>query len=139
MECPQAQEAILESFERARPAGVEPALAAHLAACPECVRFAARQKRVDARLSEMLTPPEMSPRFRTALRKRIRREKMRSWSDSLPDAVHFASSGLATLVCAMLLPFDASTVWAGGAAIAVVTYIALIAVRSAFETVEDAD
>src|SRR6266853_6184123 len=110
MECRKAQEAIIESFEKARPADVQEEIDAHVAACPACARFAARQKTLDARLSATLIPPEISPAFRPALRKSIRRETMRLWPDWLPDILHFASCGVATLFCARLLPFDASAI-----------------------------
>ena len=137
MECRKAQEEILESFEKARSVDVQGEIDAHVAACPACADFAARQKTLDARLSTTLTPPEMSPAFRTALRKRIRRETMRLWPDWLPDVLHFASCGVATLFCALLLPFGASAILGSGAAATVMTYVLLTAVRISFEDAED--
>jgi hypothetical protein len=55
----------------------------------------------------------------------------------LPDIVHFVSCGVATLLCAVLLPFDASVILGAGAAVTVLTYILLTAVRSSFENAED--
>jgi anti-sigma factor RsiW len=136
MDCEKVQEEILESFE-ASSVAIQWEIDAHLAGCPRCAKFGARQKALDARLSMMLIPPEMSPAFRTALHKRIRRETTRLWSDSLPDIVHFVSCGVATLLCAVLLPFDAAMILGSGAAVTVLTYILLTAVRGSFENAED--
>ncbi|MEO8596514.1 MAG: hypothetical protein ABI759_24560 [Candidatus Solibacter sp.] len=136
MDCGKAQEEILESLEKARTVDVQGEIDAHVAACCACAGFAARQKTLDALLSTALTPPELSPAFRTVLRKRIRWETMRLWPDWLPDILHFASCGVATLFCALLLPFGASAVFGAGAAATVMTYVLLTAVRISFE---DAD
>lgn len=137
MDCRKAQEAILESFDDAGGAEARREIHAHLADCPACAEFAARQKTVDARLGRLLTAPEMSPGFRKTLRKRIRREETRLWTDSLPDKVHFASCGLATVLCAIFMPFDAAAVLISGTAATVVTYILLAEVRCFFEDTGD--
>ena len=137
MDCRKAQEEILESLDGGGPAEDQREIDAHLAGCPACAGFAAGQKTVDTRHGRMLMPPEMSPSFRTALRKRIRRDTMRLWSDSLPDKVHFVSCGLATVLCAILMPFDAAAVLGAGATATIVTYILLTEVRNSFEDTED--
>ena len=137
MECRKVQEAILESLEDAGYGEGQREIDAHLAGCPVCAEFAARQKTVDARLHRMLIPPEMSPGFRKVLRKRIRREAMHVWSDSLPDRVHFVSCGLVTLLCAIFMPFAAAAVLSGGATATVVTYILLTEARNSLEDSED--
>ena len=83
-------------------------------------------------------PPEMSPGFRKALRKRIRREAMQLWADSLPDKVHFLSCGFATVMCAILMPFHPAAVLSAGAAATGVTYVLMTAVRNFFESAGDA-
>ena len=138
MECRNVQEAILDSLEDAAAGVTLPEIDAHLAGCPACTAFAARQRSVDIRLGNMLTPPEMSPGFRRALRKRIRREAMQVWADSLPDKVHFVSCGLTTVICAIVMPFPAASVLTAGAAATVVTFILLTAVRNLFESTGDA-
>src|SRR5580704_14473794 len=137
MDCGKAQEEILESLEKARTVDVQGEIDAHVAACSACAGFAARQKTLDVRLSTALTPPELSPAFRTVLRKRIRWEAMRLWPDWLPDILHFASCGVATLFCALLLPFDASAIFGAGAAATVMSYVLLTAVRISFEDADD--
>lgn len=136
MDCKQAQEEIIESFENARPVDVQVEIDAHVADCPACAAFAATQKALDARLGAALIAPEMSPMFRTALRKRIRRETMRVWPDWLPDLLHFASCGVVTLFCAFLLPFSVSSILGAGAITTMTTYVLLTVVRVTFEDAE---
>ena len=135
MDCRKAQEGILESLAGGDvvPAGID----AHVAACPDCAAFAAKQKALDMRLTIALKPTESSPAFRGILRNRIRRETKRLWPDWLPDLVHFASCGFATLLCALLLPFGTPPVLGIGAAVTGVTYLLMTAVRISFEGAED--
>jgi anti-sigma factor RsiW len=135
MDCQTAQEEILDSYE-AGVRGLGPLIEAHLLGCPDCARFAARQQAVDARLAKALVTPAMSPSVRADLRRTIRRETRSSWSDRLPDIVHFASCGVATLCCAFLLPFDAATTVGAGTTAALLTYILLTTVRNSFEDIE---
>ena len=134
MDCGSVEEAILDSLENAGTAGVQREIDVHLAGCPACTAFAARQQSVDDQLSRMLVPPELSPGFRKALRKRLRREAMQLWADSLPDKVHFLSCGFATVMCAIVMPFHPAAVLSVGTAATVVTYILMTAVRSFFES-----
>ena len=103
-------------------------------AAPLCANFVARQRSLDLRLSSMLAPPEMSHGFRTALRKRIRREAMQLWADSLPDKIHFLSCGLATGICAVVMPFPVTSVLSAGAGATLTTYLLLSLVRNLFES-----
>jgi hypothetical protein len=86
----------------------------------------------------MLAPPDLSAGFRRALHKRIRREAMQLWADSLPDKVHFLSCGLTTVICAVVMPFPVASVLTVGAAATVVTFMLLTAVRILFEAAGDA-
>src|SRR5689334_19224247 len=137
MDCRSVEEAILESLENAATASVQREIDAHLAGCPACTAFAVRQQSVDVQLSGMLVPPELSHGFRKALRKRIRRESMQLWADSLPDRVHFLSCGFATVMCAILMPFHPAMVLSAGTAATVVTYLLMTAVRNFFESAEE--
>jgi anti-sigma factor RsiW len=137
MDCRDVEEAILDSLEDAGASGRQGEIEAHLSGCPACTAFAARQSSVDARLSRMLVPPEMSPEFRKVLRKRIRRETMQLWTDSLPDKVHFLSCGIATVMCAILMPFHPAAVLSIGAAATGVTYVLMTAARTFFESAEE--
>lgn len=136
MDCQRVQEEILESFDDGASAALQPEIAAHLAGCAACAVFAAKQKRLDSRMSAMLVPAAISPTFRSQLRRRIRRESAHAWLDALPDVVHFASCGVATLVCAVVLPFDPTVIVGAGTAAALSTYLVLTAARMSFEAVE---
>jgi len=137
MDCWSVEEAILDSLENAGTTSVQREIDVHLANCPACTTFAARQQRVDAQLSRLLVPPELSSGFRKALRKRIRREAMQLWADSLPEKVHFLSCGFATLMCAVLMPFHPAAVLSAGTAATLVTYLLMTAVRNFFESAEE--
>jgi predicted anti-sigma-YlaC factor YlaD len=137
MDCRRVEEAILDCLENAGTASVKHEIDVHLAGCPACTAFAGRQLSVDAQLSRILVPPELSPGFRKALRKRIRREAMQLWTDSLPDKVHFLSCGFATVMCAILMPFHPAAVLSAGTAATVVTYLLMTAVRNFFESAEE--
>ena len=53
--------------------------------------------------------------------------------DTLPDVVHFASFGLATLALAWTLPVSPSIVVSGGLTMALLSYVVLSVIRSSFE------
>ena len=53
--------------------------------------------------------------------------------DTLPDVVHFASFGLATLALAWTLPISATIVASGGVTMALLSYVVLSIIRSSFE------
>jgi anti-sigma factor RsiW len=137
MDCQEARAELLESVDedRSRQSGVE--LDAHLSGCSACARFAARQRALDARLSAMLRPPELSPGFRAALRRRIRKDSARLWPAALPEVVHVVSCGIATVTCAALLPFDGWMTLGVGAAATAVSFLLLLAVRDLFERAEE--
>jgi len=125
MECREAQERILEMFDGTS----SPELEAHLASCPECAAFLARQAALDRELSVMLEPPELSPGFRQVLRGRIRQETPKLWSQALPDLVHVGACLAATGICAVALPFGAAPVLAAGVLVTAATYLPILAAR----------
>jgi anti-sigma factor RsiW len=112
---------------------------AHLAECPACAAFAAQQRALDAQLARAFPPPSLSASFRPALRARMRRERSRAWIDALPDIVHFASCGVATLACAALAPLAATTVLTSGIAIALGSYVVTSALRQSINELEQPD
>ena len=139
MTCADVQEKILEAFETtgADAAVRQRTIDAHVASCPACATFAARQRALDARLGASLAPPALSPAFRAGVRQRIRHEAVqqapRGWMDAMPDVLHLASWGVATAAGMKLLPFDAITTAGVGTMAAVVTYLLLMVVREAIE------
>ena len=138
MDCRSVQDRILDALDGVAPAENPRELDHHLAGCPTCAAFAARQQALDSRLQQVLTPPELSPAFRTALRRQIRKDTLRVWADSLPDKVHFASCGLATVLGALFVPLHAAAILAMGAAATVVTYLLMAEIRNSLESSEDA-
>ena len=133
MNCCDVEEEVLGSFEKAPSASMRASLDAHLATCEACARFARVQHALDLRLGATLVPPAVSSDFRPALRQRIRLEATSSRRDSLPDVLHFASCGVATVVSAVLLPLSPLVIVAAGTTTALATYVLLSAIRSSFE------
>ena len=135
MDCQPVETAILASHDRnGRP--LDRDVEAHLEDCVACRQFAGTQAALDARLAASLVVPAMSSNFRRQLRARIAREGPPLWPDALPDIVHFASWGAATLLCVLILPLDASVVVGGGATATLLAYVALTVART---TLEDAE
>jgi predicted anti-sigma-YlaC factor YlaD len=136
MDCREAQERILDDVDGASVFEDRPEMMAHLAGCASCTKFAETQRTLHTRLASILSPPDLSPEFRAELRQRIRREPARLWPDSLPDIVHLASCGVATIICAALLPYHPAEVLAVGAGVTVVTYVIQSVIRTLFEVLE---
>lgn len=136
MDCEHVREQILESFDDPASAAQAREIAAHLAGCAACTAFAARQQALDARLTAVFAPAEPSAAWRQALHARRRLETVPTWRDSLPDIVHFASCGLATLWGVIALPFEPLTVAGVGTTAAFATYALFTIVRRPFEDAE---
>lgn len=136
MDCRQAQDEILESFIATRPADVQALVEAHVSGCAICAAFAEKQRILDRRLSAMVVPPSLSPRFRAAVRERARHETRVIWSDLLPDAVHFASCGVATVLGLVWLPLSAPVVLAVAAAGTLLAHVVLTAVHDSLDAAE---
>jgi len=137
MNCHDVRAGILESVDEdpSTPSRIE--LDAHLAGCSDCREFAAKQQALDAQLSALLESPQLGPGFRAKLRRRIRRDAVRLWPATLPEIVHVASCGAATIACAVLLPFDAVMTLFGGAGVTILSLFVLTAVRDVFERAEE--
>ena len=133
MDCRAVQDGIVESLTTPRRAALPADMHVHLAGCPACTAFAARHAALDERLASAFVAPGLPPGFRDALRARVRREKRRSWAQVLPDVVHFASFGAATLACAMFLPAAAALVAAIGAGSSLLSYVFLATFRDVLE------
>lgn len=123
MDCREVQERLLEDIGAADIGGEDSGSAAsHLAQCPQCAQFAAEQSRLDSRLVDAIAAPALSRAFRANLRARIAREPREQWPDWLPDVAHWAGSGAAIALCAVLLPVPVPVVLGTGALLAVVAY-----------------
>ena len=137
MDCRETQERLLESFEGLLSPLEKSQLEGHIAKCPECARFAAEQSRLDVRLHETITAPQLGPGFRAALRARIAREQPEPWPDWLPDVAHLAGSGLAIASCALLLPLPVPVVLEAGVLVAFLSYSLQTLLVSALEQKPD--
>ena len=133
MECHEIQESILDALDGKPSPEQRRVIEAHVASCAACAQFAAGQLAIDVTLVSALAPPVMTPMSRPALRARLRHDAVTARRDSLPDFVHFASFGLATLALAWTLPVSPSIVVSGGLTIALLSYVVLSVIRSSFE------
>jgi anti-sigma factor RsiW len=122
MDCQDAQEKLLESFDGALSPDDSRQLERHLAACPNCAKFGEVLKALDLQLKQAITAPRLSPGFRAALKARIDRQPRRLWTHWLPDVAYLAGSATAILWCVVLLPFPVSAVLWIGALIAAISY-----------------
>ena len=133
MDCPAAQELILESLAGTEPGARTPDLEAHLAGCEACRTFSGIQTMLDLQLSAAICAPPLSAAFRTSLAKRLRRERLSDWSDLLPDVAHVAGCVCATARCVWLLPFSPGVVLLAGLEFTVLTYFVQAAAQSSIE------
>ena len=139
MTCHEAEELLLESFDEPPVSVVRRALDAHVAGCRGCSAFAAQLRAVDAELAAALTPPAAPASLAPAIRSRVRRERITALGESLPDIIHLAGCGAATVVSAALLPFDASITIAAGLGFTCVTYVFMAVVRWSLEATGQPD
>lgn len=137
MECQRAQEEILESFIESRPADVQATVDAHVAGCAACATFAEKQRLLDRHLAAMRVPPASHARFRAVVRERVHHERRIFWSDSLPDAVHFASCGVVTVLMLVWSPLSTPSVLTLATAATLLTHIVLTAAHDSFDAAED--
>jgi anti-sigma factor RsiW len=122
MDCQDAKEKLLESYESALSDDLQGQLESHLTTCPTCAQFGELLNRIHVQLKEAITAPRLSPGFRAALQARIDRQPRGLWTHWLPDVAYLAGSGAAILCCVFLLPFPASSVLWIGALIAATGY-----------------
>ena len=139
MTCHEAEDLLLESFDEPPVPVVRRALDAHVAGCRACSAFATRLRAVDAELAAALTPPAVPASLAAGVRTRVRRERIAALTESLPDIIHLAGCGVATVVSAALLPFDAPITIAAGLGFTCVTYVFMAAVRWSIESFNQPD
>src|SRR5690242_15326678 len=117
MNCHEAQERILESFERVSAADGD-ALQAHLGSCAACAEFAAAQDKLEVQLREDFIGPELSPRFADAVKSRITPHAPDMLPAWLPDVAYLGGTAAALAVSAAVLPVATPVVVITGAAVA---------------------
>ena len=139
MTCHEAEELLLESFDEPLVLVVRRALDAHVAGCRACSAFAAQLRAVDAQLAAVMTPPAVPASLAPGIRTRVRRERIAALAENLPDIIHLAGCGAATVVSAALLPFDAPITIAAGLGFTCVTYVFMAVVRWSIESLNQPD
>jgi anti-sigma factor RsiW len=137
MDCQQVQDEILEGFNEPTSADVHAAVDAHLAGCVACAAFARKQQALDRQLATVLAPPRLAAHVRAAIRERARRERQQFWSDLLPDAVHFASCAVVTIIALVLLPLSAPVVLGIGTLGTLLTHAVLTAFHESLDAADD--
>lgn len=133
MDCHDAQERLLESFEGALSPQEKGQLERHLSECAECARFAVLQSQLDLRLHEEIAAPQLSSGFQARLQARIARQRREPWPDWLPDVAHLAGSAVAIGSCIFLLPLPVPVVLGTGILVALLTYSLQTLLVSALE------
>jgi predicted anti-sigma-YlaC factor YlaD len=137
MDCEKAQDAILESLLVPQSDDVRVAIDAHVAACPSCAAFVRAQRELDRQLLAHVRPPSLGVGFRAEVRRRVRQESHAFWPDLLPDAVHFASWAVVTLLGLIWVPFSAPVVLAAAATGSLLTHVVLTAFHESLDAAED--
>jgi predicted anti-sigma-YlaC factor YlaD len=133
MECHEIQESILDALDLGPSLEQQRMIEAHVSTCAACAQFARRQQVLDVTLASALGLSAMTPMSRPVLRARLRRDAVSARRDTLPDVVHFASFGLATLALAWTLPISPSIVAGSGLTMALLSYVMLSVIRSSLE------
>jgi anti-sigma factor RsiW len=139
MTCAQAEEHLLDSIDEPLSAAVQAAVDRHLASCAACAMFAHQIRTVDARLVAAIPPLDAPDSIAAGVHRQVRKDRISTLTDSLPEIIHLAGCAAATLVSAALLPVEASISLAAGAAFTCLTYVGLEAVRWSLEAVEQPD
>jgi len=139
MNCAQAEEYLLDAIDERLPADLRRAVDSHLSSCGACATFAAQLHAVDTQLSAAL-PPGVAPASMAAgVRRQQRADRRTALADSLPDVIHLAGCGIATVLSAALLPIDPQVTLAAGVAVTGFTYAVMAVVRSSLEGVDQPD
>jgi hypothetical protein len=139
MTCQEAEELLLESFDEPAAPSVRRALDAHVAGCRGCSAFAAQLRAVDAELAAVLKLPAVPASLAPGIRARVHRERITALAENLPDIIHLAGCGVATVVCAALLPLDTPITIAAGLGFTCVTYVFMAFVRWTIEAAGQPD
>jgi hypothetical protein len=137
MDCPDAQEQILDSLAAPRTAARGADLDRHIAECDQCRRFFQAQQQLDLQLNLTISAPSLSPRFRQSVMENLRPQSCELWPEFLPDSAHFAGCICATALSIWILPFPAGSIFLAGLAFTLVTYCVQSVVRGSLESWEE--
>jgi predicted anti-sigma-YlaC factor YlaD len=138
MDCAQIRDALLEELpDEPVAAPLRRSIEAHAADCADCRRLRDALTLMDDGLSRHFRPPVLDRGFRDRLDARLTDRPGRLWEDWLPAAVHFASCGVATIVCVAVLPDAAILIVAAAAGITLVSHFLLTTAHSALDAAGD--
>jgi hypothetical protein len=130
MDCTEAQEQILESFEAPLPPAQHAQLVTHIANCPGCRRFYEVQQQIDRRLQTALQSATANANWHASVHRAIRRDAMAAWPDFLPDVAHLAGCAAGVAASFLLLPWHSRTILLAGAAFTLLTFFLQAVLRS---------
>lgn len=139
MTCHEAEDQLLESIDDAPAGEVRRAIDGHLAICAACTAFAASLRIVDDQLAAALRPAPPPGSIALTVRARVRRERRTALIESLPDLIHLTGCGVATALCAALLPVDATVSIAAGVGFTCVSYLVMAVTRWSLEAAGQPD
>jgi hypothetical protein len=137
MDCPEAQEQILDSLAAPQTTVRSAGLDYHLAECDKCRRFFEIQARLDLQLNLVISAPLLSPRFRQSVIENLRPQSEALWPEFLPDGAHFAGCICATALSIWVLPLPPGSILLAGLAFTMVTYFLQSVLRSSLESLEE--
>src|SRR5436305_4246275 len=137
MNCQQACQTVLESFDGPMVAELHLAMENHLATCEACRQFAEVQQAIDARLTEALPLLCLSAGFRGSLRRKLADDPVAPrWSESLPDIAHLAGCAFGIILLLLVMPKYSSTILMAGGGFTAITYFLQSVLRSSLQRVE---
>ena len=138
MDCQEAQEIVLESFDNVLSHNNKRDLDLHLSLCAGCAHFAQLQNTLDYKLSAAICAPRLSPSFQAVVRTRISSQQQALWPDWLPDVAYLAGSIAAIGLCVVILPFSVAATISTGAGLALATYFLQTELAGSLEELEEA-
>jgi hypothetical protein len=133
MNCREAQEIILASFDGDILQGERNDLDKHLSACAACSDFATSQTRLDLLLREQIIAPKLSVSFKAAVRATVAAPRSIMLPAWLPDVAYGAGAVAGLALSAVLLPFAVPTVITIGTSVAIAAYLLQTFLRTALQ------
>ena len=133
MNCREAQEIILASFDSDASQGKRNDLDEHLSACAACSDFATSQTTLDLLLREQIIAPRLSMSFKAAVRAKLAAQRSNMLPAWLPDVAYGAGAVAGLALSAVLLPFAMPTVIAIGTSVAIAVYLLQTFLRTALQ------
>jgi hypothetical protein len=135
MDCTQARERILETFDGGQMSLEQEALLRHLSTCEPCARFLNFQHALEGKLEESMANVALSPGFATRLRTKLRTRRLEWWPSWLPDVAYLSGTTLGVVLCVELLPLPAAVVVPLAVGFAIAAYVVQVTLAAVLEEV----